>query len=667
MQLMTGNRLPLLTRVIFITLLLVLSIDYCHADQLPADVRARIREATVLVESFYRPVEDPDAEAIGPFTGSGVIIASEGLVITNAHCVESAMQWDARANATATQRTPATDRVNLVLIRVKIHLKSGRSDTRSFDAQVLATRPLPVDLALLRIRPQTPLPTLDLLPDSEFEQLRETLPVWAIGFPRGHAVEDVLTNAGRLTRNPFGPDLDFRDGTISSLRRDGTLNTKVVSTTCQIEQGNSGGPLVDRYGRVIGINYLLYGRAHSFAIPIHVALSQFQSTLASRRPVAEESQVEKKILTITPAERMGAVAVQPFTLGKSRDYNQYWAPFAAGSQTSLEFACESARPGDTIELPKGEYELPRALNIPAGVWVRGAGISETKIVLTSFSATINLNQPGYVEFSDLTISGYDQNASRADVTDDGELQSGPWNTCLQIGANSGQETYVHNIAIESRSWGSSGMRISGESSPNVVAVTAEHSDNIPWADPGVVIAGAGGRPRLERCHFRGYANGVIISRKAQPTLDGCSIDATKTAIRVRTNAVPTISCCRLSRSGSGTDGGLVEVVAAEADFSGNVFAAYSGYCDTPSVSGGSRVNFTGNVFYSQHQRQFRAAVVKGDPNAGIQRGIALVVDGANTRVTFAANIFDGCRYVPKAGVNCTEPVSNLMVDSRKKK
>lgn len=180
--------------------------------------------------------------------GSGMIIDENGYILTNAHVV-----WNASA--------------------AKIKL----SDGRTLSAEVIGRDEI-IDLAILKIV------------GSNFSKV--TLGD-SDGVTQG---EDVFTLG-----YPFGleGDVSFKEGTISRRISDGDAN--YLETSAEIHPGNSGGPLVNKYGEVVGVNTASYGQSIKgvtvgetikLAIPINVAKNLIPELKGGRKIVIDHAQYE---------------------------------------------------------------------------------------------------------------------------------------------------------------------------------------------------------------------------------------------------------------------------------------------------------------------------------------------------------------------------------------
>jgi serine protease Do len=156
-------------------------------------------------EEFFQDFFDQDNSQRANSLGSGFVIDPAGLVVTNNHVIEGA------------------DEITVIFTdgsKLKVVEIVGR-DTKS-------------DLALLRVKPQSPLPSVKF---GDSDKMRVGDWVMAIG-------------------NPFGLGGTVTVGVISATRRDiqSGLYDEFLQTDAAINRGNSGGPLFDMDGQVIGVN-----------------------------------------------------------------------------------------------------------------------------------------------------------------------------------------------------------------------------------------------------------------------------------------------------------------------------------------------------------------------------------------------------------------------------
>jgi serine protease Do len=168
----------------------------------------------------------PDSESPISGMGSGFIVKSNGVILTNAHVVENAYE-----------------------VTVKL------TDKREFKAKVLGIDK-PTDVAVLKIE-------------------ADNLPAVKIGSTQSTNVGDWVLAIG----SPFGLENTVTAGIVSAKSRalpdEGYVS--FLQTDVAINPGNSGGPLFNLNGEVIGINSQIYSRSGgyqglSFSIPIEVAM-----------------------------------------------------------------------------------------------------------------------------------------------------------------------------------------------------------------------------------------------------------------------------------------------------------------------------------------------------------------------------------------------------------
>src|ERR671922_2074860 len=222
----------------------------------------RISPAVVAIQAMKINKAKPQRR-FETVVGSGVIIEKDGQILTNAHVVDGA------ASLTVT-------------------LDSGNRVT----ARILGLDPV-LDLALVRVDTPGPLPAARL---GDASAVRVGDEVVAIG-------------------NPLGLDQTMTRGIVSALNRllPGISDEPMIQTDAPINPGNSGGPLVDRCGRVIGINTLISEDAQSigFAIPINAARGVLRDLREAGRVVRPWLGMQGRAIEA----KLGDVVRMPITPG----------------------------------------------------------------------------------------------------------------------------------------------------------------------------------------------------------------------------------------------------------------------------------------------------------------------------------------------------------------
>jgi hypothetical protein len=194
-------------------------------DPLPREAIARRAKAsTALVE-------------LKPSYGSGFCVHSSGLFVTNEHVI----------------RPP-----NIVVPQggtINVVLDAGLKTQKVLKAKVLRSDK-GLDLALLKVDGTENLEALELGSDKDLGELTELI---ACGFPFGQA----------LARPGEYPAISINAGSVTSLRRDKEGELHRIQLDAALNPGNSGGPVLDRNGKVVGMVVSgIKGSGVNLAIPV---------------------------------------------------------------------------------------------------------------------------------------------------------------------------------------------------------------------------------------------------------------------------------------------------------------------------------------------------------------------------------------------------------------
>ena len=193
-----------------------------HAETSPASVANVPQEGGLSLQEIYESVI-PSVVSIscktsmGSSTGSGVILSSDGYIVTNCHVVEDA------------------EMIEVLL-----------TDSRIIEADLVGMDAIS-DLAVLHISA----PDLVAAQMGDASVLRVGDVVVAIGDPLGIELRGTMT-----------------DGIISAINRDIEVDGRImnlIQTNAALNSGNSGGPLINCYGQVVGINTMKMGDSMSSA------------------------------------------------------------------------------------------------------------------------------------------------------------------------------------------------------------------------------------------------------------------------------------------------------------------------------------------------------------------------------------------------------------------
>jgi serine protease Do len=261
--------------------------------------------------------------------GSGFIVSSDGYILTNAHVVDNSKE---------------------VTVRL--------SDRQELPAKVIGVDER-TDIALLKVDAHN-LPTVKI---GDSNKLKVGEWVLAIGAP-------------------FGFDSTATQGIVSALSRSLPNGTYVpfIQTDVSVNPGNSGGPLFDSDGNVVGVNSQIYSRSGgymglSFAIPINTAM-------AVADQLKSEGHVTHGWLGVT-IQDMNQMLAESFGLGKPE--GALVSNVSAGSPA----ARGGIKTGDVI-LSYDDKTIERSSDLPPLVGATPVG-STAKIKILRDGKTLTLN------------------------------------------------------------------------------------------------------------------------------------------------------------------------------------------------------------------------------------------------------------------------------------
>ena len=239
-------------------------------------------------EEFFRRFQIPQPNIPRQGMGSGFIVEPDGVILTNAHVVAGADE-----------------------VRVRL------TDRREFKGKVLGVDK-PTDIAVIKID-------------------AKGLPTVKLGDPRSIRVGEWVVAIG----SPFGFENTVTAGIVSATSRslpDGTY-VPFIQTDAAVNPGNSGGPLFNMKGEVIGINSQIYSRTGgyqglAFAIPVDVAANV-------KTQLVQHGKVERGRLGVSIQEVSQSLA-QSFGLERPRG--------ALVAQVEKRSPAEKAgiKPGDVL-------------------------------------------------------------------------------------------------------------------------------------------------------------------------------------------------------------------------------------------------------------------------------------------------------------------------------
>ena len=256
--------------------------------------------------------------------GSGFIISPDGYILTNAHVVDGVKE---------------------------VHVKL--TDRREFTAKVVGTDPK-TDVALIKID-------------------AANLPTVRIGSARNVEVGQWVVAMG----SPFGFENSLTAGVVSAKSRSlpGDGYVPFIQTDVAVNPGNSGGPLFDMNGNVIGINSQIYSRSGgymgvSFAIPIDVAMHVKDELASSGHVTRGRIGVAIQSVNQSLAQSFGLAKPEGALVSSVADNS----PAArAGIRPGDVILAWNGRPiDDSAELPGLVADTPPGKHATVKLWRNGA-------------------------------------------------------------------------------------------------------------------------------------------------------------------------------------------------------------------------------------------------------------------------------------------------------
>ncbi len=319
-----------------------------------------------------------------PLTGSGFVIHREegaGFIATNFHVL-----------------TPLPNEI--LLGKPKVVFQSGTPKEKTVEGQMVAGDPIR-DLAILKV------PIFEGFPnpiaiDAAIE-VDETMPVYAFGFPFGE----------QLALDKGNPAITITKGTVSALRYDKNGQIHLVQIDAEVNPGNSGGPVVDDKGKLLGVavSKVMKARTIGFAIPAKAAAEMLHGKVAS--VFFDTIKVEKGVADI----QIEAPLIDP--LNKLKDLTLSYR-LAPDPKDLLEPAKEGKIPllkdaNDVrLNLEQGMGKAKLALKVPGGDkatlafqahFVNAVG---EKVIAPIATATVDFTQTVYSDRLPWSLLGASQ-------------------------------------------------------------------------------------------------------------------------------------------------------------------------------------------------------------------------------------------------------------------
>lgn len=288
------------------------------------------------LEDFFKEFYDqmqPEGPRNSSAVGSGFIIDAEGYIVTNNHLVADADQV-------------------IVTLNDNTELKAA-----------LVGRDRRTDIAVLKVNADKKLPFVQW---GNSEKLRTGDRIIAIGNPFGLGGTVTTGIVSHLARN------------IGAHSRSGDFINGYIQTDASINMGNSGGPMFDMAGKVVGVNTAIYSPTGAsvgigFAIPSEVAKKVVAQIRQFGRPKRGWLGVQIQPVTEDIAEGLGLKALTGALVGNvNKDGPAAKAKLQAGDVILKVGDKEIKEPR---MLPQIVADIPEGTKVPITIWRKGKVIS----------------------------------------------------------------------------------------------------------------------------------------------------------------------------------------------------------------------------------------------------------------------------------------------------
>jgi S1-C subfamily serine protease len=235
------------------------------------EIITRLQHATVYIESTlvlsgadWAKLPEQDRQKIGrrpqgEASGSGFIVSPEGYIITNAHVVSEARE---RVIVGKPQEGKFLD-LHYLPTALKVVVNSGQADEKSYVPKLVKVDQN-MDLALLKIDCGEPLTALALRP----AKAGQGQAIFLAGFPGGKVPDQApFVESAKDFNNEKNPRVSINGGMITAVRQS-DKNVR-YQLDARANHGNSGGPVVNPTGEVVGVLYAGIDELQSinYAIP----------------------------------------------------------------------------------------------------------------------------------------------------------------------------------------------------------------------------------------------------------------------------------------------------------------------------------------------------------------------------------------------------------------